>query len=140
MGWCHRPLNVALFDAAIFHEKTTPVMRIVLYAGLTNVILNLVAIPWLGINGAMIVSFITYIVLGFVGFMMPSVRKYAVADYQPLLLLLVMLVASTAAYFVPELSVNWRIFLTFSLFAGAFIWYLKKGKEIVKAVNEIKTH
>lgn len=138
MGWCHRPLNVALFDAAIFHGKNTLTMKVVLLAGVSNVLMNLVAVPLWGVEGAMFTSFLTYLILGFVGFYMPRIRSLSHGNHRPEILLALMLLMSCAAYVAVGLPVAWRLGITALFSLGAAGWFFTRGKKVIASVNRIR--
>ncbi|MBL7942193.1 MAG: hypothetical protein JNM00_05480 [Flavobacteriales bacterium] len=138
MGWCHRPLNVALFDAAIFHGKVGLTMRVVVIAGVANVLMNLIAIPLWGVEGAMVTSFVTYLILGFIGFYMPTIRGLSNGNYRPEILMALMIAAAVAAYFVAAAPVMWRLLISVAFIAGSTLWFLTRGRKVIANVNRVR--
>ena len=59
-----------------FEEKTGQLFKISFLAGVLNVVLNLFAIPYFGIMGAAITTFIGYMFMGYFGLFLKDFRKY----------------------------------------------------------------
>lgn len=138
MGLCYRPLYVASVDKTIFHEKTRSTMKIVLRAGLVNVVLNLFLIPLFGIQGAVVASFISYTLLGFGGFIMKDFKPYIEPAFKPLQLISMLLGTSALAFLCIDLPIFGKIAVTVLLISAAGIWYLKKGKFLIKELNALR--
>lgn len=138
MALCYRPLYVASVDKTIYHEKTRSSMKIVLRAGLVNILLNLFLIPFFGIQGAVFSSFISYVFMGFGGFILKEFKPYLEPGFKPLRLLLAMLIVSGLAYLSIDLDIPYKIGLTVLLGVVVIIWYFKKGKQMIGELNQIR--
>jgi O-antigen/teichoic acid export membrane protein len=138
MALCYRPIYVATIDRAIFHEKTKAMLKIAFVAGMLNVVLNLLAIPFFGIQGAVATSFISYVYMGFSGFYVKEIRAYILEDYKPLLLLAVLLGSSALAFAVMDLPISWKLVVTLFLMTVTGIWYFLRGRHQIRVINTIR--
>jgi O-antigen/teichoic acid export membrane protein len=113
-------------------------MKIVLRAGILNILLNLVLIPLFGIHGAVVSSFLSYTMLGFGGFMMKEFKPYIEPGFKPLQLLLMLFGASGIAFLCIDLDILWKLVVSGVLILAWITWYLKKGKVMIKGLNAIR--
>lgn len=138
MALCYRPLYVAIIDKAIFKEKTKSSLKIVLTAGILNIILNCITIPLFGIQGAVLSSFVSYVFMGFGGFLFKEFRSYVDPELKPIRLLLILFLVSGMAFIFIEFSVLAKIGISMILVLIGIIWYLKIGKTIILHLNQLR--
>ena len=138
MALCYRPLYVAIIDKAIFKEKTKSTMKISLSAGLLNILLNIITIPFMGLHGAILSSFVAYVFLGFGAYFMKDFKSFREPLIKPILLLLYLIGASLAAYALKDLSIPHKILISFLLIILAVTWYFIKGKNQITQLNKYR--
>ncbi len=139
MALCYRPLYVSIIDRAIFNERTKSILKIAFIAGAINIVLNLIAIPLFGLQGAVATSFISYVYMGFAGFYIKDLRALITEQYRPVTLLSLLFSVSALAFFAKDFEIYMKVICSILLLATAAVWYFKQGKSQIQAINSIRT-
>lgn len=124
MSYSCRPMYLAVTNKLIFQEKTGSLWKISFVAGVLNVILNLIFLPMYGITSAAVITFISFMYIGYSGFFMKEYKEIRDLDYKPLLWLSSTIVALVFAYFFVE--ANYILKISFSIvviLASAIFFY-----------------
>ncbi len=85
MSYSYRPMYIGCVQIAFYYEKTKILWRITFVAGVINIILNLIFIPFFGIMAAACSTFIAFLFVGFVGFTFPHYKDLKEIRLLPLL-------------------------------------------------------
>jgi O-antigen/teichoic acid export membrane protein len=138
MAMCYRPMYVASVDRAIFNEKTRALLKISTAAGILNLILNILLVPYYGVQAAVITTFASYMYMGMSGYFWPETRQYLKLKYYPLVVLAVISLTAVLAYSTIDLGLLMKALITVLVLGSGFFLYQKWGKEMIKIVNEIR--
>ena len=139
MAFCYRPLYVASVEFVIFNEKTTSLFKITTAAGILNVVLNLALVPFFGIEAAVFSTFFCYMYMGISGHLFKDTKQYLPLSYYPIPIFFFITLTGVFVTFAVEF--NWMIKagITAALLAACLIWFMKRGKGIIREVQSIKT-
>lgn len=110
-----------------YYEKTKTLMKISVVAGVLSVCLNLLLIPVLGVFGSAIATFVSYMYMGYGGFLFKDIRSLFVVNFLPVIWLFVTLSLSLIVYFLKDIDLNFKILITVLCFI-VFILSLLKYK------------
>ena len=88
-----------------YTENTKTLMMISVVAAIISVLLNLILIPIYGILGAAITTFISFMFMGFGGYLYPAIRKEFKVRYYGGIWLLMIVLATIAALLLRDSSV-----------------------------------
>lgn len=136
---CYQPIYALTVSKIIYQEKSKEIMKISLFSSILNILLNLVLIPFWGIIGSVIATFISYICMGFIGFLIEEFRISTREKYPVLLLLFFIVFFSFLSYFLKDLIIELKIFVTFLCFIIIFVLWVLWGKKAYKKVNSFPT-
>jgi O-antigen/teichoic acid export membrane protein len=139
MSLCYRPFMVASIDRAIYNEKTGTILKITLAGGLLNVALNFAIIPFWGIQGAVITSFITYLYIGFAGFYMKEVKKYITESYRPLLIITLLVLTSALAFTLRDIFWQHKLLVSTGVIILYYVLYRVKAKAWIQSLEALRT-
>lgn len=133
MSYNYRPMYLAVINRLLYQEKTGSLWRISLVAGVANVALNFALLPVYGIKGAALITFATFMYLGYAGFFMREYKEAEDLDYKPGLWLAGTVAALLFSYSFVEADVAWKLLLSgFLLLASLLLLYryLVSGKRL----------
>jgi O-antigen/teichoic acid export membrane protein len=136
VGYCYRPYYWYVLSRLQFSERTSQFWKISLIAGLVNVILNIVFIPFYGIYASTIATFISLIYMGFAGFFLQAYKEINTykQPYRPLLMIVLIVLVTVLSYYLKDIS-GW-LKVVISLFCILFfIQYSRKNKHIFYDVS-----
>ncbi len=112
-----------------YYEKTKTLMKISVVAGILSVCLNLILIPVLGVFGSALVTFISYLYMGYGGFLLKDIRKLFSVDFHPILWFSLTVMLSTLVYLIKDINIAYKILITITLALSIFAFsILKKYK------------
>lgn len=132
MSYNYRPMYLAVINRLMFHEKTRSLWKISLVAGVSNVVLNFIFLPLYGIMASAIITFVSFMYIGYAGFMMKEYKQIKNINYMPGLWLAGTVVASIFAYFFVEADFLFKIiFSCIAMVVSLFLFYkyLASGKK-----------
>jgi O-antigen/teichoic acid export membrane protein len=138
MAFCYRPLYVASVEFIIYQEKTMSLFKITTAAGILNVALNLALVPFWGVEAAIFSTFICYMYMGVSGHLFKDTKQYLPLPYYPLTVFAVVTITGFLVYYAVELHWLIKAVITLITLLLAFIFYLKKGKSVIKEVQQIR--
>ena len=81
-GFIHRPLYLAVTSAMFYYEKTASLMKISLTGGLIAFLGYCMCIPLWGITSAAIITYLSFLAIGYLGYVLPSTRKLYILPYK----------------------------------------------------------
>ena len=128
MAYAYRPIYWSIMNRLFLAKKTDKIWRISFGAGLLNVILNFSLIPIFGYQVAAVNTFISFLVLGFGGFLLKDFREQNSLNYHPLLWILLIIACTAASYFLRDSDWMIRMVYSFSLviLVGISLWWYRK--------------
>lgn len=138
MAFCYRPLYVASVEFVIFNERTTSLFKITTVAGILNVILNLILVPFFGIESAIFATFVCYMYMGISGHLFRDTKQYLPLSYYPIPVFIVICLTGFMVYYAVELSWEWKALITAAIAFAALLYYRKSGKEAIKKIQQVK--
>ncbi|MFT4682886.1 MAG: O-antigen/teichoic acid export membrane protein [Yoonia sp.] len=138
MAFCYRPLYVASVEFIIYQEKTMSLFKITTAAGILNVALNLALVPFWGVEAAIFSTFICYMYMGVSGHLFKDTKQYLPLPYYPLTVFAIVTITGFLVYYAVELHWLIKAVITLITLLLAFIFYLKKGKSVIKEVQQIR--
>ncbi|MBC5993052.1 lipopolysaccharide biosynthesis protein [Pontibacter cellulosilyticus] len=130
MGYNYKPMYLGAVNLLSYREHTGVLWKISTVAGVGNVILNLILIPYFGIEAAAITTFVALMYMGYSGYALKEYKQIAEVNYHPWLWLLVNIMALLAVYLLKDVDLEYKAILTAFLGAGASIGYLYFGKRL----------
>ncbi|EGV43049.1 hypothetical protein BZARG_1636 [Bizionia argentinensis JUB59] len=116
MSYAYKPMYTAMATVFYYHEKTKEFWKISFIAGLINIILNIIFIPIYGFKVAVITTFISFLYIGYSGFLVTGFKKIYAYDFKPLMWVAYTTVLLIIAYIFKDASMILKLLLTFSLF------------------------
>jgi O-antigen/teichoic acid export membrane protein len=120
MGYVYRPYYWSVVNRLQFSEKTAELWKITLVAGILNVVLNIILIPVYGTMAAAVTTFFALIYMGFIGYSFNSFKQIESASYQPVIIVLTILVATASVYLLKDIAVAWKVLISLVLIVGFF--------------------
>jgi O-antigen/teichoic acid export membrane protein len=109
-------------------EKTKALMKISVVAAILSVGLNLVLIPLFGILGAAVTTFISFMFMGFGGYLYPGIRNSFKVKYYGGVWLLVIVILSIITFYLKSASISIKVIITLMLFSGLLVLIFNKKK------------
>jgi O-antigen/teichoic acid export membrane protein len=133
MAYNYRPMYLGFSTKTMFNEHTNVMWKVTLGAGLINVLLNLLLIPFFGFEVAAITTFVAYMFMGYVGYYFKVFKEINSAKYYPVFWILLTIALTVLAYYAVELSMWVKIGISLAVSGFAFIFIYRLNK----LINEI---
>ncbi|GHA70644.1 lipopolysaccharide biosynthesis protein [Pontibacter akesuensis] len=134
MGYNYRPMYWAVVNRLAYEEKTKVLWKISLVAGLGNVLLNLLLIPYYGIEAAAFTTFAALMYMGYSGFMLKEYKQLPRIPHYPLLWLMATTGLLLLSYYLSDVAVLVKVMITGSLLTLVTLWVvlnIKTTKSVV---------
>lgn len=141
MSYNYRPMYLAVLNKLMYKEKTKSLWKMSFVAGVLNVILNIIFLPIYGIMSSAIITFISFMYLGYYGFWMKEYRQIKDLDYQPVFWLLATCGAVVFAYYFVEADILPKLIFTVGVIIVAvflFFKFLYTGNKFTLLANNKK--
>lgn len=122
LSYTYRPMYWATINYLMVFDHTPKLWRITLAGGLLNVLLNIIFIPWGGVMASALATFASLLYIGFSGFMIREFRESGLPDHRWLAWLVIILLSSTGAYLMIELSWVWKLIATITVMVSVAIF------------------
>lgn len=138
MGYAYRPMYWACINRLGFEDKTKQFWRISFTGGILNVILNLILIPYLGVMGSAIATFIGLLFIGFYGLYTSTFKSVDKQKYYPHVWLILIVVMGCLAFFLKDFAILYKIIVNLIVFFIAifYVFYNKyKFQFLIKEVQ-----
>jgi O-antigen/teichoic acid export membrane protein len=130
MAYSYRPMYLGFSTRTMYNEHSNMMWKLTLGAGLINVILNVVLIPFFGFEAAAFTTFIAYMFMGYAGYYYPTFRKVNKVNYSPLPWLLLTLIFAFTSYYLVEFEAIYKIFFSLGILAIASFYMWKYNKKL----------
>lgn len=137
-GFCYRPLYVAIVDKAIYEKRTVEVLKITIFAALSNVLLNLVFIEYYETWAATVNTVIAYFVMGLAGYFLIKNSGDFRMIVKPFKLIAILVLVGTMVFFMRDFCWCWRLLASGILIIGMLIWIRTAGKKIWNELNNLR--
>ncbi len=128
MAFNYRPMYAGANAKLLYTEKTKILWRVSFIAGITNVVMNLVAIPIWGFEVAAYTTFISYMYMGYSGFYFKVFKEINPVKYYPEVWLVITIVATILAYIIVDFHFILKAALTILLLVVSIILLTKNKK------------
>ena len=112
MGYNYRPMYFGAVNVLFYHEKTKILPRITFVAGISNVILNLLLIPFFGYQAAAYTTFATLMYMGYIGYYLKEYKEHSTVKFYPMYWLTMTIVFTFLAYFLVDWSEYIKIMIS----------------------------
>ena len=127
MGYAYRPMYWACINRLGFEDKTKQFWRISFTGGLLNVALNLVLIPYMGVMGSAIATFIGLLFIGFYGLYTKTFRSVDKQKYYPHVWMILIVLLGCLAFFLKDVNILYKVIVNIIVFLIAIMYlYLNR--------------
>ena len=106
-----------------YTERTKTLMKISLVAAIISISLNLLLIPRFGIIGAAITTFVSFMYMGFGGYLYPSIRKEFKVRYYGWVWILVIVFSGLVAMLLKDSLVLIKVLITILIITALVLMY-----------------
>lgn len=104
MSYVYYPMYWASLNKLFYSKQTTQLWKISFIAGVGNIILNLIFIPFFGVLAAAVTTFICLSYMGYAGFFLKGYKKLGDVNYYPMLWLLVTIVCLVVVFIIKDVN------------------------------------
>lgn len=121
----YRPAYIAASNVFFYYERTKLLLGITFTAGMIALVLNIIIIPFAGLWGAAIITYLAFLYQGYSGFFYSFFKEHTKVSYPYKKLFLAQLGLTCIAMFL--LETNWVVRLLITLFcAPCAVWLIKE--------------
>lgn len=136
MGYNYRPMYYVSTNYLFYRQKTVTLMKISFTAALINIGLNIYFLPQYGIITAAVTTFLCLTFLGYAGFFLKGFKENMKLNHYPLLWLAVMIGLTILVYYLKDISIPSKVFISIAIFAGATVFIMKFKNIFPKIANK----
>ncbi len=129
MAFNYRPMYAGANAKLFYAEKTKVLWRVSFIAGITNIAMNIVAIPIWGVQAAAYTTFISYMYMGYSGFYFKVFKEVNSVKYYPELWLTLTVLVTILAIYLVDQGVMLKMFTSFVVLVGMFFLVIKLRKK-----------
>ncbi|MEJ8800863.1 lipopolysaccharide biosynthesis protein [Pontibacter sp. H249] len=130
MGYNYKPIYLGVVNLLTYREKTKALWKISAVAGAGNIILNLIFIPYFGVEAAAVTTFISLMYMGYSGYTLKEYKQVAELNYYPWVWLGITLLALGAVFLLKDIEPINKAILTIAVGAGASVGFLYFSKRL----------
>lgn len=134
MGYTYKPYYWLATTRLQYSENLKAIVRITFIAGILNVVLNIIFIPFFGIVAAALTTFICLLWSGFAGYFLKSFRNVECESYSPIMSIVIIIIASVTVFTLKDSFWLIKLFITMCLCAFTYIRYLMIEKNLNKTL------
>lgn len=127
-----RPMYVASSLRFFYFEKTKNLSYISFAAGLANIVLNLILIPYFGIMAAALSTILGFLFISYGRFFTKEFKNICSVSYHPMKWLLLSLLFSIVTFSLIFLDLKIRVFIIMGVLILCFMILLLKKDEIIR--------
>ncbi|ETZ24546.1 lipopolysaccharide biosynthesis protein [Pedobacter sp. V48] len=121
MSYNYRPMYLGANGKLFFYEKTKVLLKVTFSAGIINLILNFILIKYFGYKAAAFTTFFALMYMGYAGYFSKEYKETKKIEYYPLIWLVCTILLTCVAYFSVELSIGFKVLMSFLLMSIALI-------------------
>lgn len=128
MAYNYRAMYYGAINKLLYLEKTKILWKITFIAGVSNVLLNLILIPFFGYKTAAVTTFASLMFMGYSGYFLKDFRNNCTVNYYPLLWVAATVVLAVVSFLIRDVSTVSKIVVSvLSLgVSGYFSFFLYK--------------
>jgi O-antigen/teichoic acid export membrane protein len=130
MGYNYKPMYQAATNVLFYKERTFSILKISFVAGMLNIILNFILVPFFGIYAAAYTTLGCLLFMGFRGFYLKEYRDTKPLEYYPLRWLLTILLTTLVVYLLKDIAMLYKIFIT-ALLGLATLAFTYRNRQIL---------
>ena len=131
MGYNYKPMYQAATNTLFYREKIRTILKVSFFAGIINVLLNLVLIPYLGYQVAAYTTFCCLMYMGFAGFALKDYREQGQVPYYPMMWLALIVLATALAYILRDASLAVKLSVSFGMLLSVLFLYRRYKRLII---------
>jgi O-antigen/teichoic acid export membrane protein len=131
MSYAYKPMYTAMATVFYYHEKTKEFWKISFIGGLINISLNIIFIPIYGYKVAVFTTFLSFLYIGFSGFLVTSFKKTYPYDFKPCMWVVYIIILLFISYTFKDSSYSIKLVLTLIL----FIFTIIKSNTLIKKIK-----
>jgi len=134
MGYAYRPMYWSAGIKLSIYEDTAMLWRISFVAGLLNVILNVIFVPFFGIFAAAIITLLSLMYIGFSAYSFKRYQRLGGPDHYPVYWLASILLLTIVAYFLKDAAIWIKAAITLIVLCLGFYMF-RKYYDVIKAIE-----
>ncbi len=138
MGNSCMPMYWACMMRLGFEDKTKQFWRISFAGGIINVILNLLLIPYLGVMGSAVATFIGLLVVYFSGMYTSALKNVDKQKYYPHLWILLIVLLGCIAFFLKDANILYKVIVNVFVFFSAATYLYHNRHQFKFLLNNYK--
>lgn len=119
MAYNYRAMYYGSINKLFYLEKTNILWKITFFAGVTNVVMNIVLIPIFGYKVAAVTTFLSLMFMGYSGYFLKDFKRNTSISYYPIYWLLATISLACISYLLKDINIIFKIWFT-----GIFIFIL----------------
>jgi len=131
MAYAYKPMYTAMATVFYYHEKTKEFWKISFIGGLINISLNIIFIPIYGYKVAVLTTFLSFLYIGFSGFLVTSFKNIYPYDFKPFMWIVYIIILLFISYSFKDSSYSIKLVLTLIL----FIFTIIKSNTLIKKIK-----
>lgn len=133
MAYNYRPMYVGCNQIRFYYEKTKSLWKISFIAGVINICLNIILIPFFGYKIIPIVFFISMMYWGYSGFFNKDYKNLMPVKFYPYIWFILTIILTSIAYILSNFDFIFRISIFALSIIGSIILFIKaKGYVNIK--------
>jgi len=110
-----------------YTEKTNILMKISVASAIISISLNLLLIPKFGIVGAALTNYISFMFMGFGGYLYPSIRKEFKVKYYGGIWFVIITITTLTCFIIKDIPISMKFFISVILaFLVGFVFIFRK--------------
>ncbi|HEY0680468.1 MAG TPA: oligosaccharide flippase family protein [Chitinophagaceae bacterium] len=130
MSYAARPMYFNSGIKLSLNEKTGVLWRITFVAGLINLALNLIFVPYYGINAAAVITFLSLLYMSFAGYFFKAYRQGDSAKFYPIAWIVLLFIFTTVAILLRDANFIIKTILSVGLLCASTYILLKNFKRL----------
>jgi O-antigen/teichoic acid export membrane protein len=134
MGYAYRPMYWSAGIKLSIFEDTAMLWRISFVAGILNLGLNLIFVPFYGIYAAAIITLISLLYIGFSGFFFKRYKKLGGPDHHPFKWIVGILLLTSIAYIFKDAMITTKVIISSAILAISFLIF-KRYYSLLKTIE-----
>lgn len=123
MSYSYRPIYYGPTNKLQYLLQTKELWKVSLMAGLLNVILNLIFVPYMGTWGAAISTFIALMFMGFRGYFLKVFKDNNSVNYYPLFWFCIISLSTAMVFLLKDINWMLKALISLFLFTGSILAY-----------------
>jgi O-antigen/teichoic acid export membrane protein len=136
MAFNYRPIYYGAVNKLIYLEKTKILWRLSFIPGVINVVINLIFIPVYGYEFAAVSTFLTFTLMGVLGYFQKDFKRSGHLNYFPVEWALLNVALTAVAFYLRDIEIPWKIVTTLvvaSMIIFVFYYFTRLRKVLLKA-------